>query len=78
VQTIKSWQRAPIAYSHVYVFLSHSSLNSKDVLGLCRVLLRRYGLAVYVDLDDKESAARHDPKQPSVRRRAPFGILRGR
>lgn len=36
------------------VFLSHSSLDSKDVLGLCRVLRRRYGLAVYVDLDDKE------------------------
>lgn len=36
------------------VFLSHSSLDSKDVLGLCRLLRRQYNLAVYVDLDDEE------------------------
>lgn len=36
------------------VFLSHSSLDAKDVLGLCRVLRREFGLTVYLDLDDEQ------------------------
>ena len=36
-----------------YISLSHSSLDSADVLGLCRALRRRFGLSVYVDLDDE-------------------------
>jgi hypothetical protein len=57
---------------HTYdVFLSHSSLDSKDVLGVCRVLRRRYGLTVYVDLDDEELDG--DDVTPDTAR-----ILRGR
>ena len=36
------------------VFLSHSHVDSKDVLGLCRLLRKQYGLDVYVDVDDEE------------------------
>ncbi len=36
------------------VFLSHSSLDAKDVLGLCRVLRTEFGLSIYLDLDDEE------------------------
>jgi hypothetical protein len=51
------------------VFLSHSSLDSKDVLGLCRVLRRRYGLTVYVDLDDKElDAGKVNPETAAILR----------
>ena len=36
------------------VFLSHSSLDAKDVLGLCRALRQEFGLTVYLDLDDEQ------------------------
>jgi hypothetical protein len=36
------------------VFLSHSHLDSDIVLGVCRILRSRFGLRVYVDLDDRE------------------------
>src|SRR5215471_6166216 len=36
------------------VFLSHSNLDARDVLGLCRVLRDQFGLDVYVDIDDEE------------------------